>query len=73
MLELLRTNDIVLLSRAEALLEERGIDFVVFDAHMSVLEGSIGAIPRRLMVLRDDIAAARRALRDAGLGAELTG
>jgi hypothetical protein len=73
MIELLRTNDIILISRVESLLEERGIEFVLFDAHMSVLEGSIGAIPRRIMVLNDDLDAARRALAEAGLGTELPG
>jgi hypothetical protein len=72
MLELLRTNDIVLISRIETLLEERGIGYVVFDAHMSALEGSIGILPRRVMVPSDDMAAARRALTDFGLGAELS-
>jgi len=73
MIELLRTNDIILISRIESLLEERGIEFAVFDAHMSVLEGSIGAIPRRIMVLNDDLDAARRALTEVGLGKELPG
>ncbi len=72
MLELIRTNNIVVLSRVESLLEERGITFHVFDTHMSILEGSIGAIPRRLMVIKEDIAAARRILSDAGFGAELS-
>ncbi len=73
MQELMRTNDIVLLSRVESLLEERGIAFHIFDQHMSVLEGSIGAIARRVMVTSDDFGAARRLLRDAGLAAELRG
>ena len=71
MIELLKTNDIILISRIETLLKEQGIEFVIFDAHMSVLEGSIGAIPRRIMVLNDDLDAARQALDDAGLGPEL--
>lgn len=72
MLELIRTNNIVLLSRVESLLEDSGITFHVFDTHMSILEGSIGAIPRRLMVINDDLAAARRVLSDAGFAAELS-
>ncbi len=72
MLELLRTNDIVLISRIESLLEERGIGYVVFDTHMSALEGSIGILPRRVMVPSHDMAAARRALTDFGLGDELS-
>ncbi len=50
MVELLRTNDPVLLSWLTALLREQRIEAVVFDTHMSVLEGSVAAIPRRLMV-----------------------
>ncbi len=71
MIELLKTNDIILISRVESLLEEHDIAFVVFDAFMSVMEGSIGAIPRRIMVRADDLDAARHALSEAGLGREL--
>ncbi len=46
----LRTNNLVELSWAQAVLAEAGIDAVVFDAHSSMAEGNIGAIPRRLMV-----------------------
>lgn len=46
----LRTNNLVELSWAQAVLAEAGIDAVVFDAHNSMAEGNIGAIPRRLMV-----------------------
>ncbi len=66
MVELLRTNDIVLLSFLGALLADAGIETVVLDTHTSILEGSIGAIPRRLMVIDDDIVAARRVLDLAG-------
>ena len=55
MKEVLRTNDLVLLSYATHVLAEAGIEAVVFDAHMSAVEGSIGAFPRRLMVHDDDI------------------
>jgi len=48
--ELLRTNDPVLLSWAEALLRGEGIEAAVLDEHASIVEGSIGAIPRRLVV-----------------------
>lgn len=54
MIELLRTNDPVLISWLRALLAGEGIDVHVFDGHTSVLEGSAGAIPRRLMVAEDD-------------------
>ena len=50
MKELLRTNDIVLISFACALLREEDIEAVVLDTHTSILEGSMAAIPRRLMV-----------------------
>lgn len=71
MVELLRTNDLVLLGLAEALLGEAGIACFVADAHMSTLEGSIGALRRRLLVPTDELEKARRVLRDAGLGKEL--
>jgi len=66
MKELLRTNDPVRLSFIEALLKDSGIESVVFDAHFSVLEGSVGILPRRLMVLEEDYDAARRLLRETG-------
>ena len=62
----LTTNDPVRLSFLHALLRDAGIACVLLDAHTSAVEGSIGAIPRRLMVLAEDEAAARRVLRDAG-------
>jgi hypothetical protein len=65
--ELLLTNDLVLLSYAVHLLEEAGIGSEVFDAHMSAVEGSIGAIPRRLMVATEDLGAARRVLGNASI------
>jgi len=54
MRELLSTNDIVRLSWAQALLRDAGIDSFVLDQHTSLVEGSIGAIPRRLMVAAGD-------------------
>jgi hypothetical protein len=71
MRELLRTNDIVLLSAIEALLDGACIDHLVLDQHMSVMEGSIGLLPRRLLVVDDGHARARALLIEAGLGAEL--
>ena len=50
MIELLRTNDIVLISAIEALLREAGVYFFVADQNMSVLEGSLGFLPRRVCV-----------------------
>ncbi len=66
MKELLRTNDPVLLSFATALLAEQHIEAVVLDSHTSILEGSIGAIPRRLMVRDEDHVRARRVLAEVG-------
>ena len=71
MKELLRTNDIVLISAVEAMLKEEGIGCFVADQHMSVLEGSAGFLQRGVMVLDDELDEARPILRDAGLGAEL--
>ena len=71
MREIVRTNDSVLITAIEALLQGAGIGHVVFDQNMSVLEGSIGMLPRRVMVADDQADAARRLLTDAGLGHEL--
>lgn len=65
--EVLRTNDMVSLSFAQALLREAGIEHEVFDRHTSVLEGSIMAIQQRLLVLDEDEAEARQLLLDAGI------
>ena len=64
MIELLRTNDLVQLSFLDAVLRDAGIEPIVLDQHMSVLEGSAGAIPRRLMVVDEDADAARRILKE---------
>jgi hypothetical protein len=63
--ELLRSNDPVLLSWVEALLADSRIATVLLDVHTSILEGSISAIPRRMMVGDDDYSTARRILTDA--------
>jgi hypothetical protein len=68
MKELLRTNDAVLISAVEALLKSAGIDCMVADRYMSVMEGSIGILPRRVMIADDDTERARRVLTEAGLG-----
>jgi Putative prokaryotic signal transducing protein len=70
MRELLRTNDLVRLSFLEVLLRDSGIDSLVLDHHTSLVEGSIGAIPRRLMVQERDYHRARSVLAAAGEGAE---
>lgn len=71
MKEILRTNDTVLVSAVEALLNGAGIPHLVLDQNMSVLEGSIGILPRRVLVSDDQTKSARQLLRDAGLGGEL--
>jgi len=65
--ELLRTNDITLIPLARAVLEDEGIDSFELDVNMSILEGSIGLLPRRLMVRSDELDDARRVLRDYGV------
>jgi hypothetical protein len=71
MRELVRTNDIVLISAIEALLRGANIEYVVLDQNMSVLEGSLGMLPRRILVDEGGVARARRLLQEAGLGHEL--
>ena len=71
MQELLRSNNLVRLSFLTALLADAGIEAVIFDAHTSAAEGSISAIPRRLMVEDEDYSRARRILIEAGESAGL--
>jgi hypothetical protein len=69
--ELVRTNDAVLVSAVQALLDAAHIPHLVFDQNMSVLEGSIGILPRRILVNECCIDDARKLLAEAGLGHEL--
>jgi hypothetical protein len=69
--ELVRTNDSVLVSAVEALLNGAAIPHLVLDQNMSILEGSLGILPRRVLVAEDYLSQARRLLEDAGLGHEL--
>jgi hypothetical protein len=69
--ELLRTNDIVLVSAIGALLDGANIDHLIADQNMSIIEGSLGILPRRILVHDDDMRAARQVLADAGLSHEL--
>ncbi len=64
MKELLRTTDPTVIAYATALLKGEGIDCFAIDVHMSVLEGSIGVLPRRMMVRDADLGRAERVLRD---------
>ena len=65
MQELLRSNDLVLLSFVTHLLDEAGITNIMFDVHTSAIEGSIGILPRRLMVNDDEVNVAKSILRNA--------
>ena len=71
MRELIRTNDMVLVSAVVALLEGARIRHLVLDQNMSVLEGSLGVLPRRILVAEGHERTARKLLEDAGLGKEL--
>lgn len=64
MKELLRTTDPTIIAYATALLGAEGIDCFPMDVHMSILEGSLGILPRRLMVRDSDLFMARAILRD---------
>ena len=67
MSELLRTTDPVLISFVVSLLDDAGIPHAVFDANMSIMEGSIGILPRRIMVDSDVLGRARFLLTSAGV------
>ncbi|MCT4557544.1 MAG: DUF2007 domain-containing protein [Pelagimonas sp.] len=65
--ELLRTTDITVIPYVRTLLDGQGIDSFEMDVNMSVLEGSIGILPRRLLVARRDLDAAKRVLTENGV------
>jgi hypothetical protein len=71
MREILRSNDAVLIGFAESVLRQAGIASLLADQHISMVEGSIGAFPRRLLVGGEDWLSAHRILSHAGLGASL--
>jgi hypothetical protein len=71
MREIVRTNDAVLVSAVIALLDGAHIHHLVLDQNMSVLEGSLGVLPRRILVPDEQERFARQLLTDAGLGHEL--
>ena len=67
MKELFRTNDITKFIYAETILNSNDIISFALDENISVLEGSIGILPRRLMVLENDFERASELLKDFGL------
>lgn len=69
--ELIRTNDAVLISFVSSLMKDADIGFFVADQDMSILEGSLGLLPRRILVDAAKAVSARRIIREAGLGHEL--
>jgi hypothetical protein len=71
MRELVRTNDAVLVSAIGALLDGARIPHVVLDQNMSGMGGSLGILPRRVLVANEHAEAAQRLLKDAGLSHEL--
>jgi len=71
MIELIRTNDMVVLSFAEALLKDAGIGCAVVDQNMSIMEGSLGVLPSRLLVDGARESEARQLMDDADLGYSL--
>ena len=65
LVELVRSNDLVHLSWAQAMLAAEGIDCMIAALHVSAIEGSIGAFPRRLLVAAEDQEHAERVLAQA--------
>jgi len=66
--ELIRTNDLVLISYLISVLADEDIEAVVLDEHTSILEGSIGAIQRRIVVREEDLRTAKQVVRDVAPG-----
>jgi len=71
MIELVRTNDAVVISFVEALMRDAGIACMVADQNMSVMDGSLGILPRRILVDSEQANEARRILADAGIAHEI--
>jgi len=69
--EVLRTNDLVLISFVRSLFEDAGIAHLVLDNHMSTVEGSLGVLPRRVLVGEDVLSVAHRVLKENGLAHEI--
>lgn len=71
MIAILKTVNPATLNFAQAVLKEADIPFFIMDQNVSIIEGSIGIIPRRIMVVDEDAEEARQALTDAGLGGDI--
>ena len=71
MVEILRTNDLVLITVIESILTAEGIAHFVADQNMAAAEGSLGFLPRRILVDTREAGRARRLIAEAGLGKEL--
>ncbi|MFC7051977.1 DUF2007 domain-containing protein [Hansschlegelia quercus] len=71
MQEILRSNDAVLLSFVQATLTAEGVEHMVVDANMSVMQGSLGILAARVLVPDDQEARARRVLSESGIAHEL--
>jgi Putative prokaryotic signal transducing protein len=71
LVEIMRTNDLVVISVIESLLTAERVAFFVADQHMAAVEGSLGFLPRRIMVDKREEGRARRLIADAGLAGEL--
>ena len=71
MVEILRTNDLVLISVIESILREERISYMVADQNMAAVEGSLGFLPRRILVDAREEGRARRVIAEAGLAGEL--
>ncbi len=69
MRDIIRSNDPVLMSFVAVLLRDAGLTAILADQNMSVLEGSVGILPQRMLVAVDDWEQAARVLREADLGA----
>ena len=71
MVEILRTNDLVLISFIESILKAERVAYFVADQNMAAVEGSLGFLPRRILVDSEEEGRARRLIVEAGLGKEL--
>lgn len=71
MFELVRTNDPVVISFVQSLLRDAGIACFVADQNMSILEGSLGILPKRILINEEDRQAAHQLLEDAGIEHEM--